>query len=115
MMPMPETIYSRVSELVIGMRGVRGVCGDASLTQIEAPAVVYIDPPYSNTTPYSHAIDVERTARESGTPCWVSEGHALTKQAYLLSIGRSKGGMTGDRKKAANEEWLSYFDPSKPC
>ena len=115
MMPMPETIYSRVAELVTGMRGVCGLCADASLTTIEAPAVVYIDPPYSGTTAYSHAIDAERTAREAGVPCWVSEGKALTKHAYLLSVGRAKGGMTGDRKKAANEEWLSYFDPSKPC
>ena len=25
------------------------------------------------------------------------------------AAGRAKGGMTGDRKKKANEEWLSYF------
>lgn len=33
--------------------------------------------------------------------------------AVLLSSGRLKGGMTGNRKRAPNEEWLSPFGTGK--
>ena len=52
---------------------------------------------------------VRDVARRLKCPCWVSEGKALSDEAWMLSTGRAKGGMTGDRKKKANEEWLSYF------
>ena len=114
MMPMPATIYARTVEIVQRMRGIRGFCVDAETIQVQAPAVAYIDPPYMGTTGYAGAFPmaVSDIARRLKCPCWVSEGRALSDKAWMLSAGRAKGGMTGDRKKKANEEWLSYFENS---
>lgn len=111
MMPMPATIYARTVEIVQRMRGVRGIQADIETIKVEKPAVVYIDPPYEGTTDYARGFPmaVRDVARRLKCPCWVSEGKALSDEAWMLSTGRAKGGMTGDRKKKANEEWLSYF------
>jgi len=115
MMPMPETIITRVAEIVERMKGVGAACGDAALTRVGARAArgydafAYIDPQYEGTTGYPYSIDAVATAKAIGCPCWVSEGRALSEGAVCLSKGRSKGGITGERKKAANEEWLSPF------
>ena len=114
MMPMPNTILARVARLVKGMRGVHGVCGDAAAVKVRVGSVAYIDPPYAGTTGYATNIDATAVAQgiaAAGATCWVSEGRALTDDAVCLSIGRAKGGITGERKRAANEEWLSRFDP----
>jgi hypothetical protein len=110
MMPMPSTILERVVVLAEKMRGVEGICGDiADAIPLIRDGVVYIDPPYQGTTTYGHAVDVVGLARALPVPCWVSEGRALTENAVCFSTGRAKGGITGDRKRAANEEWLSMF------
>lgn len=36
------------------------------------------------------------------------EGEKISEQAYLISKGRSKGGINGNRK-VKNEEWLNVF------
>jgi len=113
MMPMPNTILARVERLVKGMQGVHGVCGDAAAVKVRAGSVAYIDPPYTGTTGYNADIDAVAVARgiaAAGATCWVSEGRALTDDAACLTTGRAKGGVTGKRKRAANEEWLSRFD-----
>lgn len=117
MMPMPKTIYSRVVEIAAKMRSIRGVCGDAAQTVVEPGSVVYIDPPYVATTGYGYSIDViavAKIAAARGATVWVSEGRPLTDKAICLSAGRMKGGITGDRKCAANEEWLSCFTEEMP-
>jgi hypothetical protein len=114
MMPMPSTILARTERLVRMVRGIRGVCGDASKLTVGAESVVYIDPPYAGTVGYASGIDVLAVANKivtGGATCWVSEGRALTDDAVRLSEGRAKGGITGERKRAANEEWLSRFAP----
>lgn len=111
MMPMPATIIKRVEALMSGMRGVRGIDGDAAYLAHETrrvlKSVVYIDPDYAGTTGYGHSLDPVKLAKSLPCPCWVSEGTPLSKDAVRLSTGRAKGGMTGGRKRAANEEWLS--------
>ena len=110
MMPMPSTILKRVAVLAEKMRGIEGICADiADAVPLIQDGVVYIDPPYQGTTTYGHAVDVVALARTLPVPCWVSEGRALTESAVCFSTGRAKGGITGDRKRAANEEWLSAF------
>lgn len=114
MMPMPATILSRVTLLAKKMRGVHGVCGDAARCNVQPGSVAYIDPPYAGTTGYDSNIDAVAVARKiaaGGATCWVSEERALTDDAVCLSEGRAKGGITGNRKRAANKEWLSRFAP----
>lgn len=115
MMPMPATILRRMELLVRGMRGMHGICGDAAHVDVPTGAVAYIDPPYAETTGYPAALDVQATARRiaaTGSDCWVSEGRPLTDDSVRLSEGRAKGGITGQRKRAAHEEWLSRFSAS---
>jgi len=111
LMPMTETIVERVRVLAVRMRGVSGLCGDlgcAVLPMVRGD-LAYIDPPYEGTTRYGHELNVVKLASSMVVPCWVSEGRAISPKAWQLSSGRAKGGMTGDRKKAPNEEWLSAF------
>lgn len=113
MMPMPATIVSRMSVLVERMRGVRALHVDAASIEAQPGAVAYIDPPYVGTTKYPFAIDALEVAGRYGQ-AWVSEGRPLGPGAIRISIGRTKGGMTGDRKVAASEEWLTPLPNNQP-
>lgn len=110
MMPMPNTLLERVTALVEGMRGVTGM--HARVEDIIPPpdnALVYIDPPYEGTTGYGDTIDIPAYIGRLRARCYVSEGRALSPTAVCISTGRSKGGISGERKKP-NEEWLSTFN-----
>ena len=37
-------------------------------------------------------------------------GRPLSNQAWQIASGRAKGGISGDRKRFANEEWLSLVN-----
>jgi hypothetical protein len=117
MMPMPSTIYSRTVEISQRMFGVRGFCTSIETVNIDnsSGAVVYIDPPYNGTTGYAKPslMSIRDIVSKLNCPCWVSESKPLSNKAWILSKGRSKGGMTGKRGKQSNEEWLSYF-PNHP-
>ncbi|MHB8734258.1 MAG: hypothetical protein ACYC6M_03035 [Terriglobales bacterium] len=108
MMPMPATILERVEEIARRCRGIHGARTDATAFRA-AQGYGYIDPPYAGTTGYGSTLDAAAVARRFPGPCWVSEGRALSEDAVLLSSGRAKGGITGDRKREANAEWLSCF------
>jgi hypothetical protein len=110
MMPMPSTIVDRAEEIAFRMKGVTGICGDAALIgPVACGSVAYIDPQYEGTTSYPYSIRAVSVAQKLGCKAWVSEGRALSAEAVQISGGRAKGGVTGDRKRAANEEWLSPF------
>ena len=108
MMPMPATILDRVETIARRARGLIGICGDASLYRPPMGAVGYIDPPYRGTTGYPYDLDAIRVAMAFPSPCWVSEALPLPAGAIHLSTGRTKGGITGNRR-VANDEWLSPF------
>jgi hypothetical protein len=42
--------------------------------------------------------------------CFVSEGKLLSNKGYMITCGRKKGGISGNRKIQAYEEWLSEFN-----
>ena len=117
MMPMPNTILSRVSAVVRRALGVRVLTTDVRRAlAVEDGAVVYIDPPYRDTTGYGFlGFDVEDVAcrMSANATVHVSETKPLTSVSHQLSVGRAKGGMTGNRRCRANEEWLSTF-PATP-
>lgn len=109
MMPMPETLFKRTQEVCVGMRGVHGYYADIST--IVPDGVVYIDPPYSKTTAYGSDFNVLECIK---TKCYVSEGRPLSSESYLISSGRKKGGISGERA-VANEEWLSILTQFPQC
>lgn len=123
MMPMPETLYSRVENIVNQISG----CIVASkedifdaLNRLDAEqkkgnknVIIYIDPPYMNTTGYKDSFDIYELRRriKNHYPIYISEGLEMehTDQTYLLSKGRTKGNISGDVKKKPVEEWLNVF------
>ena len=109
MMPMPATLYERMTLLCEHMRGVQGRCEDVFKTEIETGSVVYIDPPYVNTTFYGGNFDVRDLIPRIKDKCFVSESRPLSETAYKLAGTRKKGGISGERKND-NEEWLSEFN-----
>ena len=109
MMPMPDSLFERVTALVKGMVGVRG--RHARVEDVVPPgdALVYIDPPYAGTTGYGDTLDVMKYVERLEARCYVSECKPLSDDAVCIAKGRAKGGISGDRK-FANEEWLSCFN-----
>jgi site-specific DNA-adenine methylase len=107
MMPMPETLYSRVCEIVSAMDGVNGICGKVESVCPPHDSLVYIDPDYEGTTGYGHSLDVREYSKRLRARHYISEGKPLSQDAVLISSGRSKGGISGERQVSANQEWLS--------
>jgi len=75
-------------------------------------AVVYVDPPYQNTTKYAYNFDItsfiNRFREHNRAPLFVSEGVPLSDDATMLTFGGAKGGISGVRK-GKHQEWLSRF------
>lgn len=115
MQPSPTELRRRVDALVNGMRGV--TCLNTNImTVLSDPfpsnAVVYLDPPYQNTTGYAFGFDVtsfiNRFREVNQAPLFVSEGNQLSNNAVMLTFGGAKGGISGIRK-GKHQEWLSRF------
>jgi site-specific DNA-adenine methylase len=110
MMPMPNTLYSRVENLYNNMIGVNGINDDLQNVIIRENAIVYIDPPYSNTTGYGFNFDVMSYIQSiPNNKVFVSEGYKMTDNAIQVTKDRKKGGISGERK-SKNEEWVNIFN-----
>jgi hypothetical protein len=115
MQPSKTELRRRVDVLVNGMRGVNCLNMDimtALNSSISNNAVVYVDPPYQNTTTYAFSFDVasfiDRFCEVNQVPLFVSEGVALNDNALMLNFGGANGGISGIRK-VKHQEWLSRF------
>jgi site-specific DNA-adenine methylase len=110
MMPMPDTLRRRVWTCMERMWQVTALCADAAEVDIEPGSLAYMDPPYLGTTAYGHTLDAEKLFRRIGvhSRCYISEGRRVGDEGILLHLGRAKGGISGDRKVTANQEWLSW-------
>ena len=115
MMPMPNTLFQRI-ELIV-----KNISGDikAIHSKIEDidwcfdnNSIVYIDPPYKNTSGYNYDFDYEDfIVNNKYVTIYVSEGYKMSyaDNSILLSKGRSKGNVRGNVKKKPVEEWLNVF------
>ena len=115
MMPMPNTLFQRI-ELII-----KNISGDikAIHSKIENVdwcfdnnSIVYIDPPYKNTSGYNYDFDYEDfIINNRGVNIYISEGYKMScsDDSILLSKGRTKGNISGDVKKKPVEEWLNVY------
>ena len=120
MMPMPSTLYDRVRNIVEHIGGdINAINMDISKIQwhFDKNSIVYIDPPYKNTTGYGNGFDYEKFVINNWeyTNIYVSEGYKMnnTENVILLSSGRKKGNISGETKKKPTEEWLNIFFKSK--
>lgn len=105
MMPMPNTLLSRVKDIIGNMQSIKATHTyaeyiDFNKIKEDKGLVVYIDPPYKGTTGYKDTIDIERVicnAKTAGATVYVSEYYNLSDDFIVLS-NTKKGGISGDRK-----------------
>lgn len=116
MMPMPNTLYDRVKDIVKYLGGsINAINSDISKIEwhFDKNSIVYIDPPYKNTTGYGSNFDYEKFIKNNRAyvNMYVSEGYKMDNvdDAILLSRGRTKGNISGDVKKKPIEEWLNIY------
>ncbi|MCZ8142823.1 MAG: hypothetical protein O9273_14195 [Acetobacteraceae bacterium] len=115
MQPSPTELRRRIDTLAQHMKGANCLNMDimAILSRpIPSNCVVYVDPPYRNTTGYAFGFDVASFIRQfrevCEAPLFVSERVPLSSDAIMLDFGGAKGGISGTRI-GKHEEWISRF------
>ena len=124
MMPMPNTLYNRVEAIVKQLSGSIIASKESVFDAVyrideersrgNKNIIIYIDPPYANTTGYKETFDIYSLEGQiwSTSPIYISEGYKMqgASKSYLLSVGRTKGNISGEVKKKPTEEWLNRFN-----
>ena len=82
MMPMPNTLYKRVEDIVNCLGGnINAINTDISEIKwnFDNNSIVYIDPPYKNTTMYGSDFDYEKFIIDNydNVNIYVSEGYKM--------------------------------------
>ena len=115
MQPSPIELRRRIHAISKGMKGLTCVREDIRTTldwEIKEGSVIYIDPPYSNTTGYAFKFDVasfaSQLSKNRNVKLFISEGRRISENAQRLTFGGAKGGISGNRI-GKHEEWLSRF------
>ena len=119
MMPMPETLYTRVEDIILhGSEQITGLHIDiyevlSIINKDERKKVIYIDPPYQNTTGYLDSFNIfDIIEKLKGQHIYVSEGFEFDLpncESIVLSEGRKKGNVSGTVKKNAVKEVLNII------
>lgn len=123
MMPMPSTLYDRVERIVEQLSGLIVASKedvfqtlyrlDEEWENNNGDIIIYIDPPYMNTTGYKESFNIYELERRiwNNCPIYISEGFKMdgARESYLLSSGRKKGNISGDINKKPTEEWLNLY------
>ena len=124
MMPMPNTLYNRVESIARQLSGSIIASRESVFDAVyrideernkgNKNIIIYIDPPYANTTGYKETFDIYSLEGQiwSTSPIYISEGYKMqgASESYLLSVGRTKGNISGEAKKKPTEEWLNRFN-----
>ena len=124
MMPMPNTLYNRVESIVKQLSGSIIASKESVFDAVyrideernkgNKNIIIYIDPPYANTTGYKETFDIYSLEGQiwSTSPIYISEGYKMqgASESYLLYVGRTKGNISGEAKKKPTEEWLNRFN-----
>ena len=124
MMPMPNTLYNRVEAIVEQLSGSIIASKESVFDAVyrideernkgNKNIIIYIDPPYANTTGYKETFDIYSLEGQiwSTSPIYISEGYKMqgASESYLLSVGRTKGNISREAKKKPTEEWLNRFN-----
>lgn len=117
MMPMPMTLKKQVLDVVDNMQAIKAMQMDVldidwyyydSYIRTKDNVVIFIDPPYSNTTGYGFDLDYVSWYKNLKLPSnyqlWVTDYKEHGKESFSLNK-TSKGGISGGSKK--REEILS--------
>lgn len=112
MMPLSDTLYKRVENIlkekdrIIGFQcDIKEFLKEQDLTN----CVIYIDPPYENTTGYFYDFDLYDVLQSLKGQCiFVSYNKILTDD-YVMFGKRDKGNMNGKKQKCTVKEVLNCF------
>lgn len=117
MMPMIDELEKRVKILVDNCKGL--TCHHKDIYEMldiiendKSDKVIYIDPPYTNTSGYAFSFDysdfLSRLFDVTVAHIFVSEKEKISDEAIQLNFSGAKGGINGNRKNK-NEEWLNVY------
>jgi len=108
----PQILLNRVELLARDFVGIKGLNHSIlELNTFPNNSVIYIDPPYKNTTKYGHTFNVIDYLSKVDKKVYISEGYKMFDDAHLIPQGRCTTGINGKRKTKENEEWLNIFIP----
>ena len=114
MMPMPETLYQRVKNIVEQKEVITGYQKDITdfINEYDfTDCIVYLDPPYKDTTGYFDSLDIVPIIDKlkGRVPLFVSYNEDLTEDTVEFGK-RTKGNMNGVKKTEVVREILNCFD-----
>ena len=114
MMPMPETLYQRVKNIVEKKEFITGYQKDITdfIDSYDfTDCIVYLDPPYKDTTGYFDSLDIVPIIDKlkGRVPLFVSYNEDLTEDTIEFGK-RTKGNMNGVKKTEVVREILNCFD-----
>ena len=115
--PEPNVMLNRVKDIVDVCGGlIRCINGEVlefvKNEKFEENSIIYIDPPYINTTGYSVELDVVEVVNliPKYIPTYVSECNVLSDKYEFITKGKSKGNMTGVVKTKRRDDLLNIFN-----
>lgn len=115
MMPMPLTLYSRVEQILHYKDNINGYHTNLFniVSKLKSGDVVYIDPPYLNTTGYKDKFNIYEFIKvlPKGVNLFISEGFIFNEsiKSKVLHEGRKKGNISGTVIKEPIQECISYI------
>ena len=114
MMPMPDTLYQRVKSIVEQKDLITGYQKDITdfIDSYDfTDCIVYLDPPYKDTTGYFDSLDIVPIIDKlkGRVPLFVSYNEDLTEDTVEFGK-RTKGNMNGVKKTEVVREILNCFD-----
>lgn len=118
MQPSIDELQKRVHNIAEKCVGINVVHGDAYkildvISNDDADdRVIYVDPPYSNTTGYGFSFDyldfLSELFNKTLSPIYVSEQKVLSDEFVQLKFNGAKGGISGIRQ-GKHSEYLNVF------
>lgn len=117
MQPDPCVMFNRVRDIVDVCGGkIRVFYGDVieflNKETFNSNSIIYIDPPYINTTGYKDTLNIYEVLDilPKDIPAYVSEFEILSEKYEFVASGKSKGNITGVVKKKRKDDLLNIFN-----
>ena len=111
MQPSATELLKRIKAIVEKCKGVKAIKCDIENFTIanDEETIVYIDPPYANTTGYNHVLNIQKFCLNTKCKTYVSESAVLSDNHVFLNESGAKGGITA-KKKQRTLEVLNIFN-----
>lgn len=123
-MPEPNTLLERTSNIVVNLAGkIKAYNSDIFEyldKNLDSSVTYYIDPPYADTCKYGFDFDIDKLIaiiKDNNLQAYISYNSPIATADKTIKINtvRNKGGISGNRKRTPNEEWLNIFERKELC